>query len=409
MKSTLFASTLAATLTATSFGQVELHLRSECCSSWYYTYIDEILEFNSIDNYGYTTWVIQVPEATGVSFTLTQHSGCCPPAIYDFSQSSPNAGPFASMIDSWNAQGTPFVWTGTFVLPAGSYEVSFEGFEGFIDFGFEIETQGSCCVNSGCSSTGETTCTELGGTWTEDGSCDDCEPVADDCPADVDNDGIPDACDADTQESVYPQASKWDAALGGNNHFYLVVESGPITWQDARDEAEFMGGHLATITSLAENQHIAQLLDLNPNNNYFSPVKQWGPWLGGYQPEDSNEPDEGWTWVTNEDWAYENWAPGEPTNFCSESEASQDYLHFNGGPFVSQWNDQTNFECAGDSPIAFVVEWSIDDCNSNGIIDSCENVPDDCGDEPCPADVDGDGSIGFSDVLIILNDWGACP
>ena len=29
--------------------------------------------------------------------------------------------------------------------------------------------------------------------------------------------------------------------------------------------------------------------------------------------------------------------------------------------------------------------------------------------DTCSADVDGDGSIGFSDVLIILNDWGACP
>ncbi|RPG09010.1 MAG: hypothetical protein CBB84_005275 [Phycisphaera sp. TMED24] len=29
--------------------------------------------------------------------------------------------------------------------------------------------------------------------------------------------------------------------------------------------------------------------------------------------------------------------------------------------------------------------------------------------DTCPADVDGDGSIGFSDVLVILNDWGACP
>lgn len=29
--------------------------------------------------------------------------------------------------------------------------------------------------------------------------------------------------------------------------------------------------------------------------------------------------------------------------------------------------------------------------------------------DTCPADVDGDESIGFSDVLIILNDWGACP
>ena len=28
---------------------------------------------------------------------------------------------------------------------------------------------------------------------------------------------------------------------------------------------------------------------------------------------------------------------------------------------------------------------------------------------PCPADVDGDGTIGFSDILAILNSWGACP
>ncbi len=29
--------------------------------------------------------------------------------------------------------------------------------------------------------------------------------------------------------------------------------------------------------------------------------------------------------------------------------------------------------------------------------------------EPCPADVDGDGTIGFPDILIILSNWGACP
>ena len=29
--------------------------------------------------------------------------------------------------------------------------------------------------------------------------------------------------------------------------------------------------------------------------------------------------------------------------------------------------------------------------------------------ENCASDVDGDSSVGFSDVLIILNDWGACP
>ena len=44
MKSTLFASTLAATLTATSFGQVEVELIEECCGNWGYTYQNEIFD-----------------------------------------------------------------------------------------------------------------------------------------------------------------------------------------------------------------------------------------------------------------------------------------------------------------------------------------------------------------------------
>ena len=48
---------------------------------------------------------------------------------------------------------------------------------------------GSCCVTSGCTTNTESSCTELGGTWTEGGSCDDCEPSSNDCPADVDGDG----------------------------------------------------------------------------------------------------------------------------------------------------------------------------------------------------------------------------
>ena len=95
------------------------------------------------------------------------------------------------IIGDWNALGRPGLWIGTLVIPAG-FNSGLSGFyqmQGAINFNYENEAQGSCCVNSGCSSTGETTCTELGGTWTEGGSCNDCEPVADDCPADVDGDG----------------------------------------------------------------------------------------------------------------------------------------------------------------------------------------------------------------------------
>ena len=71
------------------------------------------------------------------------------------------------------------------------------------------------------------------------------------------------------------------------------------------------------------------------------------------------------------------------------------------------------------------VQFAIDgleatDCNSNGILDSCEiqtgesndvnndGVPDDC--QPClAADIDGDGQVGIGDFLLVLAQWGPCP
>ena len=52
-----------------------------------------------------------------------------------------------------------------------------------------VDQTGSCCTNLGCASISESNCSAMGGTWTEGGSCDDCQPAADDCPADVDGDG----------------------------------------------------------------------------------------------------------------------------------------------------------------------------------------------------------------------------
>ena len=91
----------------------------------------------------------------------------------------------------WKSLGRPNLWAGTVTIPAG-FATDFCGFyqmEGSLNFNLLSEPEGSCCVNSGCASIAEADCSEMGGTWTEDGSCDDCEPVADDCPADVDGDG----------------------------------------------------------------------------------------------------------------------------------------------------------------------------------------------------------------------------
>jgi uncharacterized protein YjbI with pentapeptide repeats len=50
-----------------------------------------------------------------------------------------------------------------------------------------VEIDGACCVTSGCAVMAEAMCTDLGGTWTEAGSCDDCAPT---CAGDINADGV---------------------------------------------------------------------------------------------------------------------------------------------------------------------------------------------------------------------------
>ncbi len=61
------------------------------------------------------------------------------------------------------------------------------------------------------------------------------------------------------------------------------------------------------------------------------------------------------------------------------------------------------------------------DCNLNLIPDSCDiasgtsrdnnnnGIPDECESPGIPGDLDGDGSVGVSDLLILLASWGPCP
>lgn len=84
-----------------------------------------------------------------------------------------------------------------------------------------------------------------------------------------------------------------------NEHYYAVVNQ-VTSWQQARALAKgmvFMGvhGHLATITSEAENTFVTTELGGTA-----------GAWLGGRQLPRSSEPAGGWQWITGEPWAYTN-------------------------------------------------------------------------------------------------------
>jgi hypothetical protein len=146
----------------------------------------------------------------------------------------------------------------------------------------------------------------------------------------------------------------WD----GNEHSYEVItnpDNGPITWDEAREMAEELGGHLVTITTWAENQFLAWLVDsygIGDRQRY---------WLGGYQDftlSDDCEPNNCWAWVTGEEW-WDNWYYGEPNNGAG---GTQHYLHYWRSP---GWFDDMENRAVMDS---FVVEYSVPEPGTLGLM-----------------------------------------
>jgi hypothetical protein len=100
------------------------------------------------------------------------------------------------------------------------------------------------------------------------------------------------------QCTPHPSAVQWRIEDGGNGHYYARVME-PMDWEAAKVRAEALGGHLATITSQAENDLVMPLCLAGGEPS---------SWLGGKRIGEQ------WTWVTGEKWAFSNWAPGEPNN-----------------------------------------------------------------------------------------------
>lgn len=129
---------------------------------------------------------------------------------------------------------------------------------------------------------------------------------------------------------------QWTVAEGGNGHFYEAISvPEKISWANAKVAAELSDGYLATITSAAENDFVFNLID----DPIFWSLEA-GPWLGGYQPSGSPEPDGNWQWVTGEPFDYTHWRSGEPSN----SPPGENVLHFGEYPLYSNlrssyWND----------------------------------------------------------------------
>jgi len=149
---------------------------------------------------------------------------------------------------------------------------------------------------------------------------------------------------------------EWSVDDGGNGHFYeAVVVTAGINWAYANAAAVTAGRYLATITSAEENAFVYALVS---SDSSFWTVglggESVGPWLGGFQPGGSPEPDGNWQWVTGELFAYTNWAQYEPNNY----RGIEHYLSFyNATPnsMAPTWNDIPDYDPPY-SPVGYVVE-----------------------------------------------------
>ncbi len=89
------------------------------------------------------------------------------------------------------------------------------------------------------------------------------------------------------------------------HHYALSISSG--TWEQIEAEAVDAGGHLVTINDEAENNWI--------DANFPRPIEPISYyWIGLYQIPGSNEPADGWVWVSSEPVTYLNWGTYEPNN-----------------------------------------------------------------------------------------------
>lgn len=144
-----------------------------------------------------------------------------------------------------------------------------------------------------------------------------------------------------------------------NGHKYQLVTNS-LSWADAKSAAETAGGHLATISSEAENSAISSFL-LSTGLTYPTASDGGGAayvWLGA-----SDSAVEGnWQWVDDTDIAsYSNWGSGafgsEPDNFNGSQDAMA--MGLTAWPYPSgglgtegQWNDIND----GNS-IYYLIEW----------------------------------------------------
>jgi hypothetical protein len=216
---------------------------------------------------------------------------------------------------------------------------------------------------------------------------------------DQDGDGIPDCCQSG---SDCPQ--QWRVEDGGNGHWYQLIENpSPTCWQDARTNAELLGGELASLETLLEFEFAKALA--------YSGKGPYGAHVGLIQEEGAEEPAGGWKWLSGMPLQYDEWA-----STLDDAGGCQDTAAFSDGSGFGKLDDI--YPCGGCEFQSFLpytlVEWNAD-CNGDGAVDygqiltgglqdlDMNGVPDVC--KVCIGDLNGDGNVNAADIGLLIAAW----
>ena len=91
-----------------------------------------------------------------------------------------------------------------------------------------------------------------------------------------------------------------------------------MTWEKAEEHCQGEGGHLVSIHSAEENDHVAGLV-------------AGELWVGGSDVAAEGD----WTWTDGSSFSYNNWAFGQPANYGTGEDCLM--INWNG---AGMWNDQ---------------------------------------------------------------------
>ncbi len=138
----------------------------------------------------------------------------------------------------------------------------------------------------------------------------------------------------ETGNYMHEEKNKGGGIIG--EQYEYKVNKQKMTWDEHENEAKKWGGHLASITSEDEHNHLKRLCNGLDTRGWT------GPYIGGIRiSSSSGTGPNNWKWIDGTTWNFENWGSREPNN-------NREQVAQMAGEKGFKWNDITKTRrCSG--------------------------------------------------------------